>query len=279
MNQSIRTAVLLAMGLAWGPLSYAEANAASAPVAWASTEGMARLAQSDNKHDLFELAPQFEGQANKVDCGVASAVIVLNALRVNKPSATIAPDTTTLTQEDQRYLPHRPNWSPFWLRYTQNMLMSAGPKSRAEMLGQSAVPGGLSRYGLTLSEEAALLEQQGVQAAVEHVSTVSGSARVRQQRMIIDALAASETYVIVNISRAAMGQQGGGHISPLVAYDAASDSFLMMDVSNTAHSWVWVDSDALFAGLNTIDNDSGRYRGFLIVTEKAVVSSPSKTLP
>jgi hypothetical protein len=37
--------------------------------------------------------------------------------------------------------------------------------------------------------------------------------------------------VIVNYLRKAIGQEKGGHISPLAAYDAETDRFLILDVS------------------------------------------------
>jgi len=45
---------------------------------------------------------------------------------------------------------------------------------------------------------------------------------------------------IVNYKRSAIGQKGGGHISPLGAYDEISDSFLVLDV-NPASSWLDLD--------------------------------------
>jgi len=44
----------------------------------------------------------------------------------------------------------------------------------------------------------------------------------------------------VNYKRSAIGQKGGGHISPLGAYDEISDSFLVLDV-NPASSWLDLD--------------------------------------
>jgi hypothetical protein len=37
-------------------------------------------------------------------------------------------------------------------------------------------------------------------------------------------------YVIVNYLRNGIGQEWGGHISPLAAYDADTDRFLILDV-------------------------------------------------
>ena len=60
-------------------------------------------------------------------------------------------------------------------------------------------------------------------------------------------------------------QQGGGHISPLAAYDAKSDSFLVMDVNSTDQRWVWVKASALLVSMRTPDAQENR--GYLLVKE------------
>ncbi|BBG31401.1 phytochelatin synthase family protein [Zymobacter palmae] len=246
--------LMLLTGTAW-----------ATPLDWATPEGVNRLSQSTNKQDLFTLAPQFEGQVNKVDCGVASAVIVLNALRAGKDGANIPLDTSVITPEEQQYLPHKEGWSPFWNRYTQNVVLDHLPKPRQEIFGKPSTEGGPSHYGLGLAEEVALLKHFQLDAQPYYVSSLTGEARTKAKQALIDALAAPDTFVIANIYRPALGQKGGGHFSPLGAYDARSDSFLMMDVSNTTFTWVWVDSDELLKSLNTVDGDSGMYRGFVVV--------------
>lgn len=235
------------------------------PLDWASPEGINRLSQSSNKQDLFTLAPQFEGQINKVDCGVASAVIILNALRAGKDGMDIPLDTSVVAPEEQQYLPHKNGWVPFWNRYTQNVVLNAGPKSRLEIFGKPMTDGGSPRYGLSLAEEVALLKQFKLDAQSVYVSTLTGVAKTNAKQALIDALAAPDTFVIVNIYRPALGQKGGGHFSPLGAYDEKSDSFLLMDVSNTHYTWVWVDSDELLKSMNTSDREGGMYRGFIVV--------------
>jgi hypothetical protein len=69
-------------------------------------------------------------------------------------------------------------------------------------------------------------------------------------------------YVVVNYRREAVGQSGGGHISPLGAYDAASDSFLVLDVNPAAAGWVWMPTATLVRGMRSFDTVENR--GYVI---------------
>ena len=61
------------------------------------------------------------------------------------------------------------------------------------------------------------------------------------------------------------GQKGGGHISPLGAYDERSESFLIMDVNPNRAPWVWVRSEDLIAAMRTFDTVENR--GYLLVSD------------
>ena len=78
-------------------------------------------------------------------------------------------------------------------------------------------------------------------------------------------LSSGDDYVLVNYARKALGQEGGGHISPLGAYDQRTDSFLIMDVNPNRAPWVWVRSDDLIAAVRTFDTVENR--GYLLVSE------------
>ena len=73
------------------------------------------------------------------------------------------------------------------------------------------------------------------------------------RREIAANLASKDDFVLVNYARRALGQKGGGHISPLGAYDERSESFLIMDVNPNRAPWVWVRSDELIAAMRTFD--------------------------
>ncbi|AUX71502.1 phytochelatin synthase family protein [Erwinia pyrifoliae] len=231
-------------------------------VDWESSEGIKRLSQADVKQDFFALAPQFEGQSNKVYCGVASATIVLNALRLheNKP---IQPDTSSIATGDRAWFPKKNGWLPFWNRYTQNSVVAYSSKPRIEIFGKPEAAGAQSDYGLHLEDERRLLTNAGLRVNAVAVDDIGQQDKMKNE--IIAALKQPDSFVIVNFLRSAIGQKGDGHFSPLGAYDAKSDSFLMMDVSNTQHPWVWVDSQTLFEGMHTLDGS--QYRGYLTVAE------------
>lgn len=68
----------------------------------------------------------------------------------------------------------------------------------------------------------------------------------------------------MNYLRSALGQPGGGHISPLGAYDDKTDSFLVMDVNPNTAPWVWVKASDLIGAMRTFDVKENR--GFLLVS-------------
>ena len=70
-------------------------------------------------------------------------------------------------------------------------------------------------------------------------------------------------YVIVAYKRDAVGQRGGGHISPLGAYDADSDSFLVLDVNPASAGWVWMPAVTLIKGMRTFDTVENR--GYILI--------------
>ena len=80
---------------------------------------------------------------------------------------------------------------------------------------------------------------------------------------LIENLKRRGDYVIVAYQRKAIGQQGGGHISPLGAYDAQSDSFLVLDVNPANADWVWMPAATLVKGMRTFDTVENR--GYILI--------------
>ena len=77
------------------------------------------------------------------------------------------------------------------------------------------------------------------------------------RKAAVAAIDDDDHFVLVNYLRKAIGQEAGGHISPLAAYDADTDRFLILDVSRYKYPPVWVEASALFGAMNTEDSDAG----------------------
>ncbi len=71
--------------------------------------------------------------------------------------------------------------------------------------------------------------------------------------------------VSVNYHMAIAGQHEslGGHLSPLTAYSAQADAFLVMDVWPGTEP-AWIDTSALWRAVQAVDSDSRRSRGWCV---------------
>ncbi len=238
---------------------------ASTPlVPFASEESMVRLDRATEKTDFFTLANHFESQQNGAMCGPATAVIVLNALRVDNPAIEKPTDPTLFPAEYAANVP--PTYQPLFRRYTQNDIFDAkfeSVKPRAVFFGTPDAQGNRDG-GLQLRQLHGILVAQGLASDI-HV--VADDAKVDTVRSDLRAnLGHRGDYAIVNYSRPVLGQAGGGHISPLGAYDETSDSFLVLDVNaNEGKTWAWVATADLVAAMRTKDRVENR--GYLLVRE------------
>jgi len=200
-----------------------------------SERGSRLLLESEDNRAYWPLSIQFVTQKNQAFCGVASIVMVLNALGVPAPST--------------------PEFEPF-KTFTQDNLLN----EETEKVLPAAV---LSKIGMTLDQIGGILGTYGVKAEVRHAADTSLD---EFRTLARQALSQPDHYVLVNYLRRAIGQERGGHISPLAAYDAETDRFLVLDVSRYKYPPIWVQTADLYAAMNTTDSDNqNRTRGFVLV--------------
>ena len=242
----------------------ATAPAPTALVSFTEPESMKRLERSKHKVDFFHLANQFESQGNKAFCGPTTSAIVLNALRVNNPAIAKPQDARLVLDEDRKLLPA--GFDPLFQRYTQNNFFdeaSSQVKTREQVFGKPRAEGEKPDAGIQLRQLHAMLVAKGLAAQLRIVDDTLPVATIKAE--LKENLKTANDYVILNYFRPVLGQKGGGHISPLGAYDQASDSFLVMDVNPNGQSWVWVKADALIQSMRTPDTTENR--GYLLVKE------------
>lgn len=263
MSVLVRIASALLFAGTLLPLALADAGTAparmSALLPFASAEGLDRLARAAARSDFAPLANQFEAQVTIAFCGPTSAAIVLNAL---DPQGVGAPrDRSRLLPADARYLPE--NLELTVRRHTQESVITSGRKTRAQVFGEPSVINGkvLRDGGYQLRQLDELLQAHNTDTRLVIVDEQKSEAEIR--RDLIDNLGRGGDFVIVNYLRRAVGQTGGGHISPLGAYDAESDSVLILDVNPSHQPWVWMPLATLIQGMRT--RDVAENRGYILV--------------
>ncbi len=237
----------------------AAALSATALVPFASDEGLARLARSTARADFPALANQFEAQSNAAFCGPTTAAIVLNTIRAKSPE--LPRDRTRLSTQDLQYVPG--GFDLTVPRYTQENVISKGRKTRAQVLGEPVLVNGkpINDFGYQTRQLDEMLRANGVSTQLVIVDDAKPEAEIRAD--LVQSLADHDRYAIVTYKRSAVGQTGGGHISPLGAFDAASDSFLVLDVNPASAGWVWMPAALLIKGMRTFDTVENR--GYILL--------------
>lgn len=233
-----RTLSLLAAALFIVAGGQARAELLSLPeglIALDSQQGEAILYGAEARRDYFPLSMYFVTQDNPAFCGPASISMVLNALGVARPKS----DAT----------------AGFGIFDQKNIFTPKAEKVKAEAL--------VMKGGMTLDQLSGILEAHGLSVEVRHAGDVTLE-RFRNQASAV--IADATRYVLVNYLRSSIGQETGGHISPLAAYDKDTDRFLILDVSRYKYPPVWVTASALFDAMNTPDSDNNnKTRGYVIV--------------
>jgi hypothetical protein len=239
-------------------------KAAALLVPFATPESMKRLDRSTAKVDFFRLANQFESQQNMGYCGPASSTVVLNALRADDKTIEKPRDPTLFPAEYRKNLP--PGMDPVFARYTQSTFFddkTTSVKTRDQFFGKPKAPGAKPSPGLELRELAGILAAHGLATELRIADDKLTDETIKRE--LTANLASPDDYVLVNYFRPVVGQAGGGHISPLGAYDKKSDSFLVLDVNPNGHPWVWIPAPVLIRAMRT--HDANENRGYVLVRE------------
>ncbi|MDJ0735881.1 MAG: phytochelatin synthase family protein [Nostocaceae cyanobacterium] len=203
-----------------------------------SDPGEKLLVESKSREDFFPLTMHFVTQDNLAYCGVATMVMVLNALKIPAP-------------ETPKYRQYR--------IFTQDNLFNN--QATQKVLRPEVV----SRRGMTLEQLGALFASYDVDTKVYHAENTSLK---EFRKLAASNLKQPGNFVVVNYLRKEIGQNRGGHISPLAAYNEKTDRFLILDVSRYKYPPVWVKAADLWKAMNTIDSDSRKTRGFVFVSRK-----------
>ena len=214
----------------------------AAPVYLNTPQGEQRLVSARQRQAFFAMQPYVETQQNLAFCGPASIVAVMNSLGTPRPA-------------ESRLYPYT--------FYTQDNIFNAETQRVKSFVLVSV-------RGMTLADMTNFFEALGVKATAHYADAMdAGTLRA----LLKEAFADPDRRVVANFQRKLLGQEGGGHQSPLAAYDEASDSVLMLDVAKFKYPPAWIGVDELLAAMREIDPDSGKSRG-IVVVQKAMDKKP-----
>lgn len=232
-------------------------------VAWNTPTGRNRLMQSEYKNDYFQLAHNFQPQANPLYCGIASSVIVLNSMRL---STSGVPSQKAIEVKVPNALGGGYLNYPSYSQLTMLGEKTEPVKSRAiiELKNQDDPKAKLDP-GLTLQNLHDILENYGTQVQLHYADRKPDEGIVIFRNNLKKALSDSTDFVIVNFHGKTMGAPTDGHISPVAAYDEKSDSVLLLDVAGYLNPWYWTPIEYLYRAMHTKDGD--KYRGYVVVSE------------
>jgi hypothetical protein len=204
-----------------------------------SPQGEAWLLETHALQAYFPISVAFETQKTQSYCGVASMVMVLNAIGAPAPEST--------------------QYQPYAVFTQDNVLNEKTDAIRPRET--------ILRRGMTVDQLGQLLSLYPVTVEVHHAAP-SGVDEFR--KLASEALASKNRFVLVNFLRKALGEEIGGHISPLGAYDEKADRFLILDVARYKYPPVWVKTSELFDAMNTTDSDNeNKTRGYVLISGQA----------
>lgn len=114
--------------------------------------------------------------------------------------------------------------------------------------------------GMSLAELGSLADAAGLRARVVYADSI-GPEEFRE--LLKSNLSREGDFVLMNYDRKVLKQAGAGHISPIAAYDAARDAFLVLDEAAYRYPFTWVPASLLYAAARTRADD--HFRGMLLI--------------
>ncbi|KAG0322054.1 hypothetical protein BGZ97_009106 [Linnemannia gamsii] len=177
---------------------------------------------------FFRLCTSFNTQSDPAFCGVSSLSMVLNALEIDP----------------------RRQWRGVWRWYSDEQLDCC---TSVEVMKQK---------GITFNQFSCLARCHAKVSAKRADRT-----SIEQFRQDIKLVCTSDqVHMVLSFSRAALGQTGSGHFSPVGGYHAGEDKVLVLDTARFKYPPFFATVQELWESLLPIDPETGACRGYFLVS-------------
>lgn len=244
--------ITLGLLLAFASLAHAVLPLPSNLTNFDNPDGQHYLKRSADNNTV-KLISNFVTQNTTTYCGVASLVMVLNSSGLQAPLDT------------EHYNPDKPDDK--FLYFNQKDFFT---EAVTGIISQKEV----ADDGITLLQLSRIADTFGLATELHYADSLRTKGHfLRALKQAIS----NQQFVILNFFRKDMGQVGGGHHSPVAAYDKGSDSFLILDVARYKYPSYWVTAEDLWKAAHTKDGDT--YRGFIAMHPKSISLTPALKNP
>lgn len=203
-------------------------------IAFSSLEGrdvFSEALETAGLNGYFPLAEQFHTQSDPSFCGLGSLVMALNALSIDPRRA----------------------WKGPWRWFAEEMLDCCSPLAN------------IRDRGVDMEEFACLARCNGADVELHR----GDASNLEAWQSALAMAASGEAVVIASYDRAAMGQTGSGHFSPIGGYHVQKDLVLVLDVARFKYPPHWVSAERLWRAMERVDSATGLARGWIIVRRGA----------
>jgi hypothetical protein len=228
---------------------------------WNSPQGILRLERSHFKNDFYQLANFYQPQINPLYCSVASAIIILNALdygNIVSQKAGEIHKPQSLGGDTIKY--HLYLQNGFFNGKTEKIKKQAVIDYQKLKVNDKNYDPGIGLDDLFKM----LTKVYNLRAKVTYATKNDERSVAKFRHTLKKVLADKENFIIANFDGAVLAQKTQGHVSPLAAYDEASDSVLVLDVALHKTRWYWAEVKNFYRAMNTKDNKT--YRGYLVIS-------------
>ena len=223
--------------------------------------------------------------------GLLGVVVLLIAVGVWYVRSHSVPQTSLDTEKGQVLLRRNetPDYEPLTRHWVQQGQMLCCAASAVTVMNSLQPEGGYTQDNLfapgtahiitldefrqgqcTLEKLAALIRARaGLSVTANHAGSGVGESDLEAfRRELKENAATTGDYMILNYSLmnlAGLGE-GGGHCSPMAAYDEEEDLVLVLDPRGSNRRF-WIATASLYEAMNTIDEVSKEHRGWVTVTK------------
>lgn len=230
-----------------------------------SDDGISSFEKSKYKNDFYQLVNFFQPQINSLYCGIASSVIVLNALNYGNITSNSYGETTLPKTMEGKVLPYNLYTQQNFLNGETNKIKHQDIielKSPKKIINQNEI----FDPGLTLGELSSILKQvHKLKVTTFYADNHNPEAIEKFREIAKKTLSDKTSFLISNFDGKTFRNSPTGHISPIVAYNQENDTMLILDVATHKTEWYWVKTEQLFTAMNSKDGEN--YRGFIVVNK------------